>query len=62
MYESDITRFLRELKQKNPAIAEEQRKGRSLWWDHPQDLDTLSRDEESKVAQQPYVYQTQRSA
>lgn len=62
MYESDITRFLRELKQKNPSIAEEQRKGRALWWDRPQDLDTQERDRESKVAQQPYVYQSRRPA
>lgn len=60
MYESDVTRFLRELKQKNPAIQEEQRKGRALWWDKEQDLDTLERDRQSKVPQQPYVYQTKR--
>lgn len=60
MYESDVTRFLRELKQKNPAIQEEQRKGRALWWDKEQDLDTQERDRKSKVPQQPYVYQTKR--
>lgn len=60
MYESDITRFLRELKQKNPAILEEQRKGRALWWDKAQDLETQERDQASKVPQQAYVYQTKR--
>ncbi len=58
MYESDITRFLRELKQAQPQIADEQRKGRALWWDHPQDQETLRRNKASRVAQAPYVYQT----
>ncbi len=60
MYESDVTRFLRELKQKNPAIQDEQRKGRALWWDKSQDLDTTERNVASNVPQQPYVYQTRR--
>ena len=58
MYESDITRFLRDLKQAKPQIADEQRKGRALWWDRPQDQDTLRRNKASRVAQPPYVYQT----
>ena len=58
MYESDITRFLRELKQKRPQIEADQRKGRAIWWDKAQDLDTSERDEASRVAQAAYVYQT----
>lgn len=58
MYESDITRFLRELKQANPNLEAEQRKGRAIWWDRPQDLDTQRRDAQSRVPQAPYVYQT----
>lgn len=58
MYESDITRFLRELKQRNPQLEEEQRKGRAIWWDRAQDLDTQQRHRESRVPQLPYVYQT----
>ena len=58
MYESDITLFLRELKQAKPYLEDEQRKGRAIWWDHPQDLDTRRRDDASKVPQAPYVYQT----
>lgn len=57
MYESDITRFLRELKQERPNIEADQRAGRALWWDRPQDLDTQARDKASKVPQQAYVYQ-----
>ena len=58
MYESDITRFLRELKTANPHLEQEQRKGRAIWWDHPQDVDTQQRNKASRVPQQPYVYQT----
>jgi len=58
IYQSDITRFLQELKQKRPHLEQEQRKGRAIWWDHPQDLDTSRRNRDSRVPQQPYVYQT----
>jgi len=58
MYESDITRFLRELMQSKPHLEEEQRKGRAIWWDKPQDPDTARRNQESRVPQAPYVYQT----
>jgi hypothetical protein len=57
-YESDLTRFIKELKQKNPKLEEQQRAGRSLLWDKtPLDLDTRRRAEESRVNQQAYVYQ-----
>ena len=58
IYESDLTRMMRELLQKNPQIVEEQKKGRAIWWDRKQDQDTLKRAKESRVKQQPYVYQT----
>jgi hypothetical protein len=57
-YESDTTQFIRQLLEKNPQIVEEQKKGRALWWDRPQEQDTLRRARESRVKQQPYVYQT----
>lgn len=60
MYESDITRFLRELKQTRPHLEEEQRKGRAIWWDKPQDVETQARNKASRVPQKPYVYQTGR--
>ncbi|TCS34006.1 uncharacterized protein DUF3460 [Paucimonas lemoignei] len=57
-YESDITRFIKELKQKNPKLEEQQRAGRALLWDKsPLDLDSRKRAEESRVKQQAYVYQ-----
>ena len=56
-YESDVTRMMREFLQANPNVVEDQKKGRAMWWDKAQDIDTQQRDKESKVAQQPYVYQ-----
>lgn len=56
MYESDISRFLRELKQNRPHLEDEQRKGRAIWWDKPQDRDTTRERAQSRVAQRPYVY------
>lgn len=58
MYVSEITRFLTELKRQRPTLEEEQRHGRSIWWDKPQDLDTSRRNRESRVPQTPYVYQS----
>jgi Protein of unknown function (DUF3460) len=55
-YESDITKFLRDLKKNNPHIEAEQRKGRAIWWDKPQDPDTSARQSESNVPQKAYVY------
>ena len=33
MYESDITRFMREYLKQHPEEAESQRAGRAIWWD-----------------------------
>ncbi len=57
-YESEITKFIRELKEKNPQLEESQRAGRALLWDKtPIDLDLQERTKDSRVDQQPYVYQ-----
>ena len=55
-YESEITRFIRALKEGNPGIAELQRKNRSTWWDRPQDLELQRERAESSVPQPAYVY------
>ena len=55
-YESEYTRFLRDLKQKNPQIVEQQRKNRMTWWDRPQDLDTWKERAAATVPQPGYVY------
>ncbi|WP_019141496.1 DUF3460 family protein [Noviherbaspirillum massiliense] len=58
-YESDFTKFLKDLKEKNPDIERKQREGRAIWWDRPPlDLDSRRRLKESSVKQQAYVYQT----
>jgi hypothetical protein len=56
MYESDITRFLKDLRAERPYLEQAQRDGRARLWDKPQDLDTSQRNRESRVAQRPYVY------
>lgn len=58
-YVSDFTKFLTELKQNNPSLEEKQRAGRAIWWDKaPIDLDARRREQESRVKQKPYVYQS----
>jgi len=57
-YQSDLTRFIQELKEKSPGLEDRQRAGRALLWDKaPIDLDERRRAEESRVRQQAYVYQ-----
>ena len=59
MYESDITKFLRELKEERPHLEAEQQRGRASWWDHPQSLENERRNRESRLPQPSYVfYQT----
>ena len=57
-YTSDVTAFLDELKTKRPTLEDEQRRGRSLLWDRRIDREAEAEWEESRVPQQPYVYQT----
>jgi hypothetical protein len=58
-YESDLTRFIGELKSKQPDLERRQREGRAIWWDKDLDPEQLKRWQESKIAQKPYVYQTE---
>jgi len=55
-YESEITRFLRELKKKNPDIERGQREGRAIFWDKDIDADLYRRYQASDVPQPAYVY------
>jgi len=57
-YESEITKFLRELKQSNPALDAGQREGRAIWWDKDVDRDLYRRFRESTLPQPAYVYQS----
>ena len=56
LYESELTRFLRELKANNPQIGELQKKNRATWWDKPQDLELNRERADAAVPQPPYVY------
>lgn len=57
-YQSELTEFLSNLKQKNPELEASQREGRARLWDKPSlDLDTQDRLNVSRVRQKAYVYQ-----
>jgi hypothetical protein len=59
-YESDHTRFIRDLMAAKPELAQQQAQGRAIWWDkRPPDLAERDRMDEGRVAQTPYVYQTE---
>ena len=58
-YESEHTKFIRELLAKKPEIAEQQIAGRAIWWDKPpSELAQERKMDEGRVPQPPYVYQT----
>ncbi|HEX8788054.1 MAG TPA: DUF3460 family protein [Telluria sp.] len=58
-YESDHTKFIKELKDKTPGMEERQQEGRNLLWDKaPISLDEQRRVAESRIRQQAYVYQS----
>ncbi|MET0333674.1 MAG: DUF3460 family protein [Rhizobacter sp.] len=56
-YKSEITSFIDELKAKRPTLEDEQRRGRGLLWDKPQDREAQAEYSDARVPQQPYVYQ-----
>ncbi|HET8869711.1 MAG TPA: DUF3460 family protein [Aquabacterium sp.] len=57
-YKSDVTQFIDSLKQRDPQLEERQRQGRSLLWDKAIDRQAQQEWNESRVAQQAYVYQS----
>ncbi len=57
-YTSDVTNFIQELKARKPTLEAEQRAGRALLWDRPQDRQASTGWQDARVPQQPYVYQT----
>jgi hypothetical protein len=59
-YESDITKFLAELKAQDPQLESRQVQGRLRLWDRPAvKLDEMQRAQKAKVPQKAYVYQPQ---
>jgi hypothetical protein len=58
LYESEHTRFIKELKARSPGIEQRQQEGRSLLWDKaPQSLDEQERIKQSRLRQNAYPYQ-----
>ncbi len=56
-YESEHTRFIREMKEKEPALETEQQRSRAIWWDkRPKELAEERVMDTSRVPQSPYVY------
>jgi hypothetical protein len=56
-YVSDYTRWINELLEREPAIVEDQAKGRAIWWDkRPRELAERERMDEGRVPQKGYVY------
>lgn len=58
LYQSDATQFIDQLKAKDPGVAARQREGRELLWDKPVDRQAWEEYRAARVAQKPYVYQT----
>ena len=57
-YQSEATQFINKLKEQKPQLAEGQLEGRSLLWDKDLDRDEQADFKAARVAQKPYVYQT----
>ena len=58
-YDSDVTQFISELKQKRPDLEAQQRAGRALLWDKHLNREALAEFRAARVAQKPYVYQAE---
>jgi hypothetical protein len=59
-YVSEHTQFIRQLIESKPDLPKKQLEGREIWWDKtPEELRELARMDERRVAQTPYVYQTE---
>lgn len=55
-YESEHTKFMRELFAKRPELIEKQKEARAIWWDKQIDREALKRFKENNVPQKGYVY------
>jgi hypothetical protein len=57
-YNSEITQFIEQLKTEKPDLEARQRAGRAIWWDKHVDREAWSEWRAARVAQKPYVYQS----
>jgi hypothetical protein len=58
IYESEITQFIKKLREERPGLEERQRQGRALLWDKDIDRDFARAAQAARVPQKPYVYGT----
>ena len=60
LYESEHTKFIRELMRQNPQLPERQREARAIWWDKtPHELSEEHAMDRGRVPQSPYVYSSE---
>jgi hypothetical protein len=57
-YTSEATQFIESLKAQNPQLEKAQRDGRALLWDKQVNREVQQDIQAGRVAQKPYVYQT----
>ena len=57
-YTSEATQFIESLKSQNPQLEKAQRDGRALLWDKQVNREIQQDIQAGRVAQKPYVYQT----
>lgn len=60
-YKSEATQFIDQLKATKPGLEAGQLQGRALLWDKEVDRSAVQAWREARVAQKPYVYQTNAS-
>ncbi len=58
-YKSEATQFIDQLKAQRPELDAQQIEGRALLWDKKLNLQEQQAFKAGRVAQKPYVYQTQ---
>lgn len=56
LYESDVTKLIRDLMEQQPELVELQRRNRATWWDKKLNADELKRQAESEAPKAPYAY------
>lgn len=57
-YTSEVTDFINQMKKDKPQLEAQQLAGRALLWDKQVNYEVQADSEQTRVAQQPYVYQT----
>jgi hypothetical protein len=55
-YNSDITDYLSELKERKPDLEAQQRAGRAIWWDKHLDRELLEEWQDARVPSTAYAY------